>query len=83
MKMNDSTMPVHSNNENSDVSGRTWMFSPSHHPFSVIHATNSSSITSAISSISFGKISEWPWRTQSTAKPVSHIRAVNSKIQSQ
>lgn len=42
-----------------------------HPPFSLIHATNSSSITSAMPSINFGKYSGWFWRTQSTERPAA------------
>lgn len=38
-------------------------------PFSPIHTTSSSSITSDMLSIIFGTNSGWPWRTQSSARP--------------
>lgn len=40
-----------------------------HPPFSEIQTTSSSSITSAMLSISLGTNSGWPWRTESSASP--------------
>lgn len=49
-----------------------------HPPFSLIHATNSSSITSAMPSINLGKYSGWFCRIQSTDRPAA--RANNAII---
>lgn len=46
-------------------------FTLTHPPFSLIHATNSSSITSAMPSINLGKYSGWFCRTQSTDNPAA------------